>query len=72
MTWAPILLLARQSHRLLLTVLHHPIYAGAYRWGHRSIDPSKKVPGQRATGRTNNAHEDCRVLIRDRFPAYIT
>lgn len=62
----------RPNRVTLLNVLHHPIYAGAYRWGHRSIDPRKKVPGQPASGRTYNAHEDCRVLIRDRFPAYIT
>ena len=53
-------------------MLHHPIYAGAYRWGHREVDPRKKVPGRPTTGRTFNAHDACRVLIRDRFPAYIT
>ena len=56
----------------LLNLLHHPIYAGAYRWGHREVDPRKKVPGRPTTGRTFNAHDECRVLIRDRFPAYIT
>ena len=55
----------------LLNMLHHPIYAGAYRWGHREIDPRKKVPGRPTTGRTLNSHDACRVLIRDRFAAYI-
>jgi DNA invertase Pin-like site-specific DNA recombinase len=62
----------RPNRVTLLNILHHPIYAGAYRWGHREVDARKKVPGRPATGRTCNAHDECRVLIRDRFPAYIT
>jgi DNA invertase Pin-like site-specific DNA recombinase len=61
----------RPNRVTLLNLLHHPIYAGAYRWGHREIDPRKKTPGRRTTGRTLKAHDECRVLIRDRFPAYI-
>jgi DNA invertase Pin-like site-specific DNA recombinase len=61
----------RPNRVTLLNLLHHPIYAGAYRWGHREVDPRKKVPGRPTTGRTFNAHDACRVLIRDRFPAYI-
>lgn len=61
----------RPNRVTLLNLLHHPIYAGAYRWGHREIDPRKKIPGKPMTGRTFNAHDRCRVLIRDRFPAYI-
>lgn len=55
----------------LLNLLHHPIYAGAYRWGHRDVDRRKKIPGRSGTGRTLRSHEECRVLIRDRFEAYI-
>jgi DNA invertase Pin-like site-specific DNA recombinase len=62
----------RPNRPTLLNLLHHPIHAGAYRWGHRTVDPRKKVPGRPQTGRTFNAHDKCRVLIRDRFPAYIT
>ena len=61
----------RPNRVTLLNMLHHPIYAGAYRWGHREIDPRKKVPGRPTTGRTLNSHDACRVLIRDRFAAYI-
>jgi DNA invertase Pin-like site-specific DNA recombinase len=61
----------RPNRVTLLNLLHHPIYAGAYRWGHREVDPRKKVPGRPTTGRTFNAHDACRVLIRERFPAYI-
>lgn len=62
----------RPNRVTLLNMLHHPIYTGAYRWGHRETDPRKKVPGRPGTGRTLNAHDACRVLIRDRFAAYIT
>jgi DNA invertase Pin-like site-specific DNA recombinase len=62
----------RPNRVTLLNMLHHPIYAGGYRWGHREVDPRKKAPGRPSTGRTFNAYDQCRVLIRDRFPAYIT
>lgn len=62
----------RPNRVTLLNLLHHPIYAGAYRWGHREVDPRKQVPGRPTTGRTFNAHHACRVLIHDRFTAYIT
>lgn len=61
----------RPNRVTLLNLLHHPIYAGAYRWGHREIDARKKIVGRPTTGRTWKTHEECRVLIRDRFPAYI-
>ena len=62
----------RPNRVTLLNMLHHPIYAGAYRWGHREVDPRKKVPGKPASGRTFHSYDECRVLIRDRFSAYIT
>ena len=62
----------RPNRVTLLNLLHHPIYTGAYRWGHREVDPRKKIPGKPGTGRTFNAYDECRVLIRDRFAAYIT
>jgi hypothetical protein len=56
----------------LQNMLHHPIYAGAYRWGHRKIDPRKQQPGRRSTGRTLKLPEACDVLIPHRCPAYIS
>jgi len=53
----------------LPTLLHHPIDAGAYRWGYRQLDPRKPQPGRRRTGRTVKAPDVCAVLIHDRFPA---
>jgi len=62
----------RPNRVTLLNMLHHPIYAGAYRWGHREVDPRKKVPGKPASGRTFHSYDECRVLIHDRFSAYVT
>ena len=62
----------RPSRMTLQTLLHHPIYAGAYRWGYRKVDPRKQQPGRRNTGRTINAADACEVLIPNRFPAYMT
>ena len=56
----------------LQNLLHHPIYAGAYRYGHRPIDPRKKQPGRPNTGKQIRKAEECQVLIRDHLPAYIT
>ena len=52
--------------------MHHPIYAGASRWGHRLIDPRKRQPGRPQTGRTLIPAESCEVLIKDRFPASLS
>jgi hypothetical protein len=62
----------RPTRMPLQNLLHHPIYAGAYRWGPRKRDPRKHQPGRRSTGRTINAPEACDVLLPNRFPAYIS
>jgi DNA invertase Pin-like site-specific DNA recombinase len=63
----------RRPNRVTLqNLLHRPLYAGFYRWGHRAIDPRRKIAGRPATGRTVRKPEDCLVLLPDRCPAYIT
>jgi hypothetical protein len=63
----------RRPNRVSLhNLLHHPVYAGAYTWGRRQIDPRRKVPGRRSTGRKMLAAEQCQVLLKDCCPAYIT
>jgi len=61
----------RPNRETLQNMLHHPVYAGYYRHGHRPLDPRRKVPGRPATGRTINKPEDCAVLLEGRCPAYI-
>ena len=62
----------RPTRTTLSSMLHHPTYAGAYRYGYRYHDPRKKVAGRRNTGIVRIPLEECRVLIKDRFPAYIS
>lgn len=62
----------RPCEGTLLSMLHHPIYAGAYSHGRHPIDPRRKVPGRRSTGRTTPPMEAWEVLRKDELPAYIT
>lgn len=62
----------RPNRQTLRNVLHHPIYAGAYTWGRRPIDPRRKIPGRPGTGRTVVPLEQNMVLLKDHCPAYIT
>lgn len=63
----------RRPHRATLSsMLHHPIYAGAYTHGRRRTDPRRKVPGRRGTGRSVGPREQWPALLKDRLPAYIT
>lgn len=61
----------RPNRQTLRNLLHHPVYAGAYTWGRRPVDPRRKVPGRPGTGRKVAAAEQCQVLLKDRCPAYI-
>ena len=60
------------SRTTLLGILHHPMYAGAYVYGRRKSDPSRRVAGKRRSGRRWATPEEWEVLIRDALPAYIT
>ena len=56
-----------RTGRRCTNLLHHPSYAGAYRFGHRPIDPRRKQPGRPTTGKLIRRPEECLVLIRDRL-----
>jgi DNA invertase Pin-like site-specific DNA recombinase len=62
----------RPNRETLQNLMRHPIYAGFYRYGHRTVDPRKQRPGRRGTGRTVRAPAECPVLLPGRCPAYIT
>ena len=63
----------RRPNRVTLqNLLKNPIYAGAYAYGRRKVDPRRKIPGRPATGRTVVPVEQCEVLLKDHFPAYIS
>lgn len=63
----------REPNRMTLHgILKHPMYAGAYVYGRRQSDARKQQPNRRSTGRVVVAAQDWHVLIKDRFPAYIS
>jgi DNA invertase Pin-like site-specific DNA recombinase len=63
----------RRPHRMTLqNMLKHPIYAGAYAYGRRQVDPRKKQPGRPSTGRVTRPHDTYHVLLKEHVPAYIT
>jgi DNA invertase Pin-like site-specific DNA recombinase len=62
----------RPARMTLSNLLRNPTYAGAYVYGRRPVDPRRKLPGRPASGRTTAPAEHWEVLLKDRFPAYIT
>ena len=53
----------------LSEMLQSPLYAGAYAYGRRRVDPRRQTPGRPGTGQKAG---DPAVLIRNRWPAYIS
>lgn len=61
----------RPNRMTLQNLLKHPLYAGAYVYGRRPIDPRRQQPGRPRTGRVVTTPEDWLVLLPDHVPAYI-
>jgi hypothetical protein len=53
-------------------VLHHPIYAGVYAYGHLPRDPERKASRSGDAGQQPDPSSEWEVFLRDRLPAYIT
>ena len=62
----------RPNRMTLQNLLKNPLYAGAYAYGRRQVDPRHKQPGRPTTGRLTRRRQDYHVLLRDHVPAYIT
>jgi DNA invertase Pin-like site-specific DNA recombinase len=62
----------RPNRSTLSNLLHHPIYAGAYTYGRRQVDPRRKQAGRPKTGRVVMPPEQWLVLIPEFFPRYIS
>lgn len=60
----------RPSIPSLAQILKHPIYAGAYSFGRRPVDPKRKF--SQSSSRAWVPMEEWKVLHKDRLPAYIT
>ena len=66
LVWRPV------SRALLGRMLHHPIYAGAYSYGRRRVDPKRTAASGGKVRMQYVPMAEWKVLQRDRFPAYIT
>ena len=64
--WRPV------SRALLGRILHHPIYAGAYAYGRRQVDPKRTAASGGKVRMRAMPMSEWKVLQRDRFPAYIS
>jgi len=62
----------RPNRTMIHNILTNPTYAGAYSYGRFPVDSRKKQPGQPYSGKTKAKQEDWEVLIKDKFPNYIT
>ena len=66
LVWRPL------ARALLGRMLHHPIYAGAYSYGRRRVDPKRTAASGGKVRMQYVPMAEWKVLKRDRFPAYIT
>ena len=62
----------RPNRMTLQNLLKNPLYAGAYAYGRRQVDPRTKQPGRPATGRRVRQPDEWYVLLKDRCPAYLS
>jgi DNA invertase Pin-like site-specific DNA recombinase len=64
--WQP----ARTS--AILDILHNPAYAGAYVYGRKLLDPTRRTPAHPAGGRILQPLDKWEICLHNRYPAYIT
>jgi DNA invertase Pin-like site-specific DNA recombinase len=60
------------SHARILSILRHPIYAGAYAYGMHRAGTKDPATGRVEGGKWFVPPEELAVLLPDRLPAYIT
>lgn len=60
------------SPNRILSILRHPIYAGAYAYGLHRAGTKNPATGRSKGGKWFVSPEELSVLIRDRLPAYIS
>ena len=60
------------TRAMLGRMLHHPIYAGAYSYGRRRVDPKRTAAGSGKVRMRVAAMSEWTALHKDRLPAYIT
>jgi DNA invertase Pin-like site-specific DNA recombinase len=60
------------AYSYLREILRHPMYAGAYSYGRKPLDPRRRYRDGKASKRCNLPMSEWQVLLRDRLPAYIS
>jgi DNA invertase Pin-like site-specific DNA recombinase len=60
------------SAAMIRAIIHNPAYAGAFAYGRRQTDPTRRRPGQPRGGIVHEPIEDWIHLQQDVYPAYIT
>lgn len=62
----------RPSLPTLFQMMRHPMYAGAYTYGRRQVDPKRQGKNTQKPYAPLHSIEDWKVLLKDHLPAYIT
>jgi DNA invertase Pin-like site-specific DNA recombinase len=60
------------SEAAVTNMLHNPAYAGAFAYGRRQVDPTRRDPARPAAGRVRKPMSEWLHLQQDVYPAYIT
>jgi len=66
------LLWKKPSHAALYEMLKNPAYAGAFVYGRRPTDPTRRRPGRRATGVVRLPMARWHTIKQGAYPAFIT
>jgi Recombinase/Recombinase zinc beta ribbon domain len=62
----------RPKSGMILAILKHPIYTGAYVYGRRTTDQRRRARGVSSGSTPSPNKEDWQVFLPDKLPAYIT
>lgn len=57
---------------IIYDMIRNPAYAGAFVYGRKPTDPTRRQPGRRATGQVYKPMEEWLHIERDVYPAYIS
>ena len=62
----------RPSAAAIHAIIRNPAYAGAFAYGQRQVDPTKRQPGRPSTGLVTKPMDEWIHLQQDVYPAYIS
>ena len=62
----------KPSTAAVYSIVSNPAYAGAFAYGRRPTDPTRRQPGRPSTGKVRKPLPQWQCLIQDVYPAYIS